>query len=37
LSKSREEFIETVKDVPAKPAAMEQILRINQGREAHSP
>jgi hydroxyacylglutathione hydrolase len=37
LSKSRAEFIEAIKDVPPKPAAMEQILRINQGREAPSP
>jgi hydroxyacylglutathione hydrolase len=37
LSKSREDFIEAIKDVPPKPAAMEQILRLNQGREAHSP
>jgi glyoxylase-like metal-dependent hydrolase (beta-lactamase superfamily II) len=37
LSKSREAFIEAIKDVPAKPAAMEQILRINQGREDPSP
>ncbi|MBK9259897.1 MAG: hypothetical protein IPM54_08685 [Polyangiaceae bacterium] len=33
LSMSREEFIEAVSDVPPKPAAMEQILRINQGRK----
>ena len=37
LSQSREEFIDAIKDVPPKPAAMEQILRINQGRKAHSP
>jgi hydroxyacylglutathione hydrolase len=37
LSKSREEFIEAIKDVPPKPAAMEQILRINQGRAARTP
>jgi glyoxylase-like metal-dependent hydrolase (beta-lactamase superfamily II) len=37
LSKSREDFIEAIKDVPPKPAAMEQILRLNQGRETHSP
>jgi hydroxyacylglutathione hydrolase len=37
LSKSREEFIEAIKDVPLKPAAMEQILRINQGRAARTP
>ncbi|NUP11857.1 MAG: MBL fold metallo-hydrolase [Polyangiaceae bacterium] len=33
LSKSREEFIAELRDVPPKPAAMETILRINQGRE----
>lgn len=33
LSKSREEFVDALSDVPPKPAAMEQILRINQGRE----
>jgi glyoxylase-like metal-dependent hydrolase (beta-lactamase superfamily II) len=33
LSKPREEFIDALSDVPPKPAAMEQILRINQGRE----
>jgi hydroxyacylglutathione hydrolase len=32
LSKPREEFIDAICDVPAKPAEMEQILRINQGR-----
>jgi hypothetical protein len=33
LSKSREEFVDALADVPPKPEAMEQILRINQGRE----
>jgi glyoxylase-like metal-dependent hydrolase (beta-lactamase superfamily II) len=33
LSKSREDFVAALADVPAKPAEMEQILRINQGRE----
>lgn len=33
LSKSREEFVEALSNVPPKPAAMEQVLRINQGRE----
>ena len=33
LSMSRDEFVEAVADVPPKPAAMEQIVRINQGRE----
>jgi len=35
LSKSREDFITAVEDVPPKPAAMEQILRINSGRAAN--
>jgi glyoxylase-like metal-dependent hydrolase (beta-lactamase superfamily II) len=33
LSKSRDEFVDALCDVPPKPAAMEQILRINQGRD----
>jgi hydroxyacylglutathione hydrolase len=37
LSKSREEFIDAVCDVPPKPAEMAQILRINQGRGGHTP
>jgi glyoxylase-like metal-dependent hydrolase (beta-lactamase superfamily II) len=37
LSKSRDEFVEALCDVPPKPAAMEQILRINQGREETRP
>jgi glyoxylase-like metal-dependent hydrolase (beta-lactamase superfamily II) len=37
LSKSREEFVEALCDVPPKPAAMEQIMRINQGREDARP
>jgi glyoxylase-like metal-dependent hydrolase (beta-lactamase superfamily II) len=32
LSKSRAEFVAALSDVPPKPAAMEQILRVNQGR-----
>jgi glyoxylase-like metal-dependent hydrolase (beta-lactamase superfamily II) len=36
-SKTREEFVETRADVPPKPAAMEQILRINQGRDGSTP
>ncbi|HEY6562588.1 MAG TPA: MBL fold metallo-hydrolase [Polyangiaceae bacterium] len=32
LSKSRDEFVAALSDVPPKPAAMEQILRSNQGR-----
>lgn len=37
LSKPREELIDALCDVPAKPAEMAQILRINQGREGHTP
>jgi glyoxylase-like metal-dependent hydrolase (beta-lactamase superfamily II) len=33
LSKSRAEFVVALSEVPPKPAAMAQILRINQGRE----
>lgn len=33
LSKSRDEFVDALADVPPKPEAMEQILRIHQGRE----
>jgi len=33
LSKSRAEFVAALADVAPKPVAMEQILRINQGRE----
>ena len=29
----RDDFVDALADVPPKPAAMEQILRINQGRE----
>ena len=32
LSRTREEFVEALLDVPAKPVEMEQILRRNQGR-----
>jgi glyoxylase-like metal-dependent hydrolase (beta-lactamase superfamily II) len=37
LGKTRDEFIEALADVPPKPAAMEQILRINQGRDGSTP
>jgi glyoxylase-like metal-dependent hydrolase (beta-lactamase superfamily II) len=37
LSRPRAEFIDALADVPPKPAAMEQILRINQGREGNIP
>ncbi len=33
LSKTREEFIDALSDVPPKPAEMEQLLRQNQGLE----
>jgi hydroxyacylglutathione hydrolase len=33
LSMPREDFIDALSDVPPKPAEMERILRINQGRE----
>lgn len=36
LSKSREDFIEALIDVPPKPAEMEQIMRFNQGRAGHT-
>lgn len=32
LSKSREDFVAALIDVPPKPAEMEQIMRVNQGR-----
>jgi glyoxylase-like metal-dependent hydrolase (beta-lactamase superfamily II) len=37
LSASRDEFVEALSDVPPKPEAMQQILRINQGRDAGAP
>ena len=37
LAKSRAEFVAALADVPPKPAAMEQILSINRGREARAP
>jgi hydroxyacylglutathione hydrolase len=36
LSKSRDEFIDALADVPPKPAAMEEIMRVNQGRAGDS-
>ena len=33
LSKSRDEFVEAISDVPPKPEALEEILRVNQGRQ----
>jgi hydroxyacylglutathione hydrolase len=32
LAKSRDEFVDALSDVPPKPAAMEEILLVNQGR-----
>src|SRR5688572_26888418 len=32
LARSRDEFIEALTDVPPKPPAMEEMLRVNQGR-----
>lgn len=37
LAKPREEFIDALSDVPPKPAAMEQLLRENQGRAESIP
>jgi hydroxyacylglutathione hydrolase len=37
LSKSREEFVAAVSEVPEKPSAMERILRINRGLEMSAP
>jgi len=37
LSKSREDFVNALSDVPPKPAEMEQILRSNRGRAEPSP
>jgi hypothetical protein len=34
LSSPREEFIEALLDIPAKPAAMQQLMQLNQGRAA---
>jgi len=31
LTKTRDEFIDAVADVPPKPAEMEQLLRANRG------
>jgi hydroxyacylglutathione hydrolase len=36
LSSPRDEFIEALFDVPAKPAAMHQLMQLNQGRTATS-
>ena len=36
LSTSRDEFIEALADVPPKPAAMEEVMRVNQGRAGES-
>jgi hydroxyacylglutathione hydrolase len=37
LAKSREDFIAALSEVPAKPAEMERMLRINAGRELAAP
>jgi glyoxylase-like metal-dependent hydrolase (beta-lactamase superfamily II) len=37
LSKTREEFVDALSELPPKPAAMEQILRVNQGRDGGVP
>ena len=37
LSKSREEFVDAVSEVPPKPAGMERTLRANQGRSQPQP
>jgi hydroxyacylglutathione hydrolase len=37
LSKPREEFIDALCDVPAKPAEMSRMLQINQGRLGQTP
>ena len=37
LAKSRDEFVDALADVPPKPADMEQMLRVNQGRGAELP
>ncbi|WP_375756295.1 MBL fold metallo-hydrolase [Corallococcus exercitus] len=37
LSMSRGDFVDALSDVQPKPAAMERILRVNQGREEDTP
>jgi glyoxylase-like metal-dependent hydrolase (beta-lactamase superfamily II) len=37
LSKTREDFVNALSDVPPKPAEMERILRTNQGRPEPQP
>ena len=37
LSMSREDFVQALSDVPPKPAEMERILRLNQGRPQPQP
>jgi len=34
LSCPRDEFIEALLDVPAKPSAMQHLIQLNQGRAA---
>lgn len=33
LAKSRDEFVDALSEVPPKPAAMEQLLRLNRGKQ----
>jgi len=37
LSKTREDFVNVLSDVPPKPAEMERILRVNRGRPEPQP
>ena len=37
LSQSRTEFVAALSDVPPKPLGMEEILRVNQGRQTIAP
>lgn len=37
LSMVREDFVNALSDVPPKPAEMEHILRVNQGRPEPQP
>jgi hydroxyacylglutathione hydrolase len=37
LSRTRDEFVEALSDVPPKPAEMEYLLRVNQGRGGQRP
>jgi glyoxylase-like metal-dependent hydrolase (beta-lactamase superfamily II) len=37
LSRSRDEFVAALSEVPPKPESMEHILLVNQGRAGHAP